>query len=546
MVRGNSTALWRFFDRVISLGVDDDCDDDERTTRRVLAAASVGVMFPVPVWGVLYIGNGEVLAGLIPIVYTFITILSFVALWRFGGWRWFRVSQIVQHLFLPFLLMWALGGFAASSAIIIWALLAPLSAMWSGRSREAIFWTLGFVALTVVSGVIDPLLSGTNGLPSWLRTTFFVGNFVVMTGVIFLLLNFFVGQKNTMVEIMRRNRELESAYLEQEVTLRQSDKLATLGKLSAGLAHELNNPTAAAQQAASQLSSLLTGDDPVAAEARRLGLEPDGEELRSLVDRLDQNGTRSDSVDPLERSDREQAIQDHLESIGVESPWELSPMLVDIGLQADDVQRVTEGLAPDDAAGFVKLVASQFERRSLLGSLDESTARIIDLVGALKSYTRLDEAPRQRYDVHEGLDSTLLMLRSSLSPGVEVRRSYASDLPEIEAFGSELNQVWTNIIDNAIDAMNGTGVITIATRVEDERVVIDLSDDGPGVPPDLIETIFDPFVTTKPPGAGTGLGLNISHNIVVQKHSGTLTVSSAPGRTTFVVTLPIDSPVEDV
>ena len=157
----------------------------------------------------------------------------------------------------------------------------------------------------------------------------------------------------------------------------------------------------------------------------------------------------------------------------------------------------------------------------------------------------MDQAPIQAVDIHDGLDSTLVILRSKLKPGVTVRREYAPDLPRIQAFGSELNQVWTNLVDNAIDAMNGEGKITLRTRADDQWVIVEIEDNGPGIPPEILPNLFDPFFTTKPPGSGTGLGLNISHSIVVQKHQGRIDVSSQPGETRFEVRIPIDcSPCE--
>ena len=536
------TTLKRLIERIISLGVTDDCDDDERTTRRVLTAASLGVIFVVPCWGAIYIAYGEVVSGLVPIVYSILTVVSFVFLWRMGGWTWFHVSQRFQHLLLPFILMWTLGGFVPSSAVLIWALLAPLSALWSGRSREAAFWIGAFLALTVFSGIIDPHLSGSNEIPDWLRTVFFAANFVAMTSVIFLLLDFFVRQKDTMVVVMRRNRELESAYLQQEVSLRQSDKLATLGKLSAGLAHELNNPTAAAQQATHQLEALLSDEAAVHRETAALGLvDEEAEALRAVVEELRGRSRSLDFPDALERSDREHDIQEFLEAQRVADAWELAPAVVNLGLDVSALQRLGQQISPDRFGGAVRLLATRHDRQSLLRSLAESTGRIVDLVGALKSYTFMDQAPRQKVDVHEGIESTLLILQSRLSTGIEVRRRYADDLPAIDGYGSELNQVWTNILDNAIDALGESGVIEIATRHEGGSVVVELSDDGPGIAPEVLDSIFDPFVTTKAPGQGTGLGLNISHNIVTQKHGGDMGVSSRPGSTTFTVRLAIDS-----
>jgi signal transduction histidine kinase len=177
---------------------------------------------------------------------------------------------------------------------------------------------------------------------------------------------------------------------------------------------------------------------------------------------------------------------------------------------------------------------------SLVGEIGLGTSRIVELVKALKTYTYMDQAPVQSVDVREGLDNTLIILHNKLKKGVTVNREYAEDLPVIEAYASELNQVWTNIIDNAIDAMGGVGALTVRTRRDGPWVVVEIEDDGPGIPKDVQSKIFDPFFTTKGPGEGTGLGLNISRNLIVQRHQGQISVTSQPGRTCFAVRLPID------
>ena len=530
-------------DRLIGQQWLEGCDEDERTVRRTLATEWVGVGLVTPCWGLIYIAYGELAAGLIPVVYGGVTAASFAAHHRWGGWEWFRVSQLVAHLLLPFFLMWLLGGFGPGSAVLIWALLAPLSSIWAGRSREALVVVAGFLALTVFSALINSRLSGTNDLPEWLITAFFAGNFVVMTTVIFLLLVYFTRQQADALAAMRRNRELESAYLQQEVTLRQSEKLATMGKLSAGLAHELNNPAAAAQQATRELAGSLVGEDQLRSELARLDLSGDAAAtLSALASRIAEQVDHPEFIDPLDRSDREAELQDLLARHGVEDGWELAPALVSLGLEPENLERLRTSLPADQFGDAVALLTRQTRRQSLLGSLGESTARIVSMVGALQSYTHLDRAPRQLIDVHEGLDSTLAMLQSRLKSGIEVRRNYSPDLPRIEADVGELNQVWTNILDNAIDAMASHGLITLTTREDGEGIVVELEDDGPGVPPEIAGNVFDPFVTSKAPGDGTGLGLNISHRIVTEDHNGEITLSSEPGRTVFAVRLPVPGP----
>jgi signal transduction histidine kinase len=215
-------------------------------------------------------------------------------------------------------------------------------------------------------------------------------------------------------------------------------------------------------------------------------------------------------------------------------------MLVDIGYDCSNLSHLAENLNSEEFPTVVALLSNKYTTYNLLAEIGQGTRRISEIVKALKSYTYLDQAPVQSVDIHEGLDDTLVMLRSKLKAGVQVRREYAQDLPRIEAFGSELNQVWTNIIDNAVSAMEGQGEIVLRTYRQDAWVVVEIKDTGPGIPQDIQGKIFDPFFTTKPPGQGTGLGLSISHNIVVQKHKGKIAVYSRPGETYFEVKLPLN------
>jgi signal transduction histidine kinase len=329
----------------------------------------------------------------------------------------------------------------------------------------------------------------------------------------------------------------------QEVSLRQSEKLATLGKLSAGMAHELNNPAAAAQQATQQLGDLLVSEQLMSVERAGLDLGREEEDaLATLSGRLSERVQQPEYLDPLDRSDRENDLQEFLEDAGVAESWEIAPPLVSVGLDVDSLKVLESQLRPDRFVDALTVLSVRYRRENLIGGLNESTSRIIDLVSALKTYSYLDRASRQLIDVREGLESTLVMLQHRLKTGIEVERSYAADLPEVEAYGSELNQVWTNIIDNAVDAMGGSGTIKIATSHSGDQVMVEIADNGPGIPSEIIDEVFDPFVTSKAPGEGTGLGLNIAYNIVTQKHGGEITVSAGDQGTTFRVSLPVVIP----
>jgi signal transduction histidine kinase len=339
----------------------------------------------------------------------------------------------------------------------------------------------------------------------------------------------------------KKLRDLEKAYLQQEVTLRQSEKLATLGKLSAGMAHELNNPAAAAQRGAAQLLPSISDLQEIHLRLGDMNLSDSQLEALLALEKLAQERAKQPAnIDSLTRSDREGELETWLNGQGVQNGWDIAPNLVNLGYDREELTSLATDFTTSQFYAVIYWLNCTYIIYSLLDEIGQGAGRIAEIVKALKGYTYLDQAPIQTVDIHEGLDSTLVILRSKLKQGITVHREYAADLPHIQAYGSELNQVWTNIIDNAIDAMNGVGEITLRTRDDGQWAIIEIEDNGPGIPEAIQPNLFDPFFTTKPPGKGTGLGLNISHNIVVQKHDGRIDVYSRPGNTRFEVRIPLD------
>jgi signal transduction histidine kinase len=338
----------------------------------------------------------------------------------------------------------------------------------------------------------------------------------------------------------KKLRDLEKSYLQQEVMLRQTEKLATLGRLSAGMAHELNNPAAAAQRGAGQLRAAverLQRADRALGEHDLSGSQR--EELLELDRLARERAAHPAALDSLARNDRESELEAWLAGQGVRDGWELAPALASMELDEARLSAVAASFPREQVPAVMAWLGESFTVYSLIEEVGESTGRIAGLVNALKMYSYMDQAPVQQVDVHEGLDSTVTMMAGRLRPGISVRREYDRGLPRIEAYGSQLNQVWTNIVDNAVDAMEGRGELVLRTRQDGEWVVVEIEDSGPGIPEEVRPKLFDPFFTTKPPGRGTGLGLNISHNIVVGKHGGEISAESRPGRTVFRVRLPL-------
>jgi signal transduction histidine kinase len=321
--------------------------------------------------------------------------------------------------------------------------------------------------------------------------------------------------------------------------LRQSEKMAQLGTLTAGIAHEINNPAAAARRGAEQLRGIFTRLQRIQIKLASQPFTRDEQDaLLGLDETARQRAAQPLELDSLTRSDRESEIEEWLDDQGFENGWELAPQLAEMDfsiVKAKELERIFPG---DMLVLAIDWLGTTYSLYKLLDEIEQGTERISEIVKALKSYVYLDQAPIQDVDIHEGIDNTLVILRSKLKTGVTVHREYASNLPHIEAYGSELNQVWTNLIDNAIDAMEGQGEITIRTRQEGKYVVVDIEDNGPGIPEEIQPKLFTPFFTTKAVGKGTGLGLNISYNIIT-KHQGDIKVTSRPGQTCFEITLPI-------
>jgi signal transduction histidine kinase len=331
---------------------------------------------------------------------------------------------------------------------------------------------------------------------------------------------------------MMSDRIRETTRIDQ-----QRDRLASLGKLSAGLAHELNNPASAAKRATSHLREILKKIRDASLELGRQDLTP---AQKSEIEKLEASFTQQNVVppDPLTISDLEDQIDSLLRSHGQNDLWQLAADLARQNVQPAALESLFANLGGDTARAALVRIAASVEVASLLHEIESSTSRISDLVGAIKEYTHMDQAPVQNVDIVKSLETTLTILNHKLKQGVAVQREYEKVPLLVNSFGSELNQVWTNVIDNAIDAMNGKGQLRVRTCRDDGCALVEIGDNGPGIPPEVQPHIFEPFFTTKGVGQGTGLGLDTVQRIV-KKHRGSIMVSSKPGDTRFQIWLPL-------
>ena len=323
----------------------------------------------------------------------------------------------------------------------------------------------------------------------------------------------------------------------------QRERLLALGKLTAGLTPELNNPAAAAVRATETLRERFAG------MRHKLAMLADGHfdglqlhRLTKIQEKFIERMAAAEELTPIQVADREDELGEWLEERDVQGGWDLAPVFVAAGITTSDLDELSNAVDVGFLSPALRWLAYTVETENLLLEVKESTKRISELIGAAKQYSQLDRTPHQNVDLHDGIDATLVMMSGKIAEGVRVVKDYDRTLPHVPAYAAELNQVWTNLIDNALHAVDGAGTITIRTTRDGEQALVEVIDTGPGVPPELKRRVFEPFFTTKGVGQGTGLGLDMSWRIVVNRHGGDLRVVSEPGDTHFQVRLPLRAP----
>ncbi len=326
----------------------------------------------------------------------------------------------------------------------------------------------------------------------------------------------------------------------------QREKMLSLGKLSAGLAHELNNPAAAIQRGASDLRERFSKMMPLVSSLVGHGLSPDQVEAARAAFQTC-TAPLAGSQSALDRSEREDELADWLEDHDVPQAYVVAEVLAEEGATPQSLDRLADDIPPEALSDVVLWIEKGLAVDRLMAEIERSASRISDLVASVKSYSHMDRAPtRQTTDLHEGIEQTLTMLGHSIKKkSLSVTREWGEDIPGVCVYPGEINQVWTNLLDNAIDAAPEGGTLTLRSRREGRLICVDIQDDGEGIPPEAASRIFEPFYTTKAPGQGTGLGLDVVQRIVAQ-HEGKIDVASEPGRTMFTVCLPIEAPRQAV
>jgi signal transduction histidine kinase len=325
-----------------------------------------------------------------------------------------------------------------------------------------------------------------------------------------------------------------------DAVLGQRERLNALGRLTAGLTHELNNPAAAAVRATSTLRERVAAMRGKLKHLASGKVDPDTlVKLATVQEDAIERSAKAKHLTPMQASDREDEISDWFDEHQLSAGWQLAPVLVASGLDVEWLDEVSSEIPAGHLESGLRWITYALETEQLMSEIEDATDRISNLIGAAKQYSQLDRAEHQIIDVHAGLESTLIMLGAKVKEGITVVKEFDRTLPEIPAYPAELNQVWTNLIDNALGAMKGSGTLTLRTSRDGDFVLVEVGDTGPGVPPELVRRIFEPFFTTKPVGEGTGLGLDISWRIVVNRHAGDLQVKSEPGDTRFQVRLPV-------
>ena len=522
---GGSTSLLARIGAIADVPGD---DEEEHLRHRFLLAVGAAMSGGGLLWGVLCLVAGTHWQAAIPFGYPILTGVNFAVLAATKRFAFARAVQTSLSMLLPFAFQWALGGFVPSGGVMLWAMLSLVASLTFGTAATSLRWLALFLGLTVFSGFVDASLTIPPVLDGSLEVVFFVTNVSAVSACVFGLTFYFVQMRQaTLAMLEQRNREIRAS----QQALIESEKLAALGQLVAGVAHELNTPLGAIRASIGNVSGAVR---EILDDLPKTLATAEPAELESL-ERLIAAGKSEPRTSREERRIR-RALRKLLEDAGIDDADDIADTMVDIG--------VGEALEPHlpllESPRHAELLQSAYNLVSLrrnTQNIDVAAERASKIVFALKSYAHPGvEGEWSEGEVQSYLDTVLTLYHNQIKHGVDLTRRF-DDEGLIEARHDELNQVWTNLVHNALQAMDGKGALVVSLEGDDDEVRVRVTDDGPGIPEDVLPRIFEPFYTTKDRGEGSGLGLSICREIV-QRHGGRLEVDSRPGRTEFTVALP--------
>lgn len=526
------TNFWPWLERMGALADRPQDSDEERQRHRFMLLTGTSMSFGGLVWGTMCVGSQLYAPALIPYGYTFVTVINFLLLWRTKHFGRARTVQVLISLLLPFLFQWVLGGFVASGAMMIWAMLALVCALSFESKRAAVGWLVVYLLLTAISGVIDPWLTPPPKLPDGaLGPLSFAINIATVSATVFVLTLYFLHLRDLAnAELSSKNNQIARS----QQALVQSEKMAALGQLVAGVAHELNTPLGAIVASVGNISTAL--DHSLSELPRVLG-ESSPAEIEGLRRLLADTESPAAALTSREERELRTRLQARLEELGVPDARKVARALV--AMRAGDELGPHLDLLRSQRADVLLACASDLSAlRRNSGTIRTAADRAAKIVFALKSYAHPGSAEGEPVEASlaQNLETVLTLYQNQIKHGVEIVRTF-DDPGVMRGRHEELNQVWTNLIHNALQAMQHRGRLELRVGKVADRILVQVIDSGAGIPEAVQRRIFEPFYTTKAQGEGSGLGLSISRGIV-ERHHGTIEVESRPGHTAFTVTLP--------
>ncbi|MCB0478360.1 MAG: GHKL domain-containing protein [Crocinitomicaceae bacterium] len=517
--------------KLLSIGSQD--GDSEIIKQRKTFVVAMGAVMGMGgiVWGAICETYGYNFAASIPFGYTVITVFNLI---YFNATKNFKVTAFIQvfiSLMLPFLLQWALGGFISSGAVMLWSVLSVIGSLAVYSTKQSIYWVILFAVLTIFSWWLEPhLVEYRIDAPRWVNTMFFVINILIINISVYFLVVYFINSRDEkMKEIEQKHLELEQSQSQ----LVQSEKLAALGQLIAGVAHEVNTPLGAIQASVGTIRSAIKTSVKSFPEVFE---KLNDEEKASFFIMLQAGFDSKVSLSSSEERQARRKLTTALDELDIEDADEVAEMMIDIG-----IIEVAESYLPiiksENSLQYLDLIYNQTEQCKNSDNIQTAVDRASKIVFALKNYSRFDHSGEKiPTNLGNNIDTVLTLYHNMIKRGVTVEKDF-DIVADIECFPDELNQVWTNLIHNAIQAMNGEGTLKISLRKEGNELAVRIADSGSGIPEEIKSRIFEPFFTTKKAGEGSGLGLDIVRKII-EKHGGTISVESEPGNTEFTVKLP--------